>query len=51
VHESRARLKARGFVFESDEQTGELARRYLPPDFARRMQLDHGRIAVARRAG
>jgi methyltransferase (TIGR00027 family) len=42
-------LKDRGFALESDDQTGELAGRYLPEEFARRVELDHRRIAVARR--
>jgi O-methyltransferase involved in polyketide biosynthesis len=43
-------LAERGFALESDEQTGELAQRYLPPEFARRVELDHRRIAVAGRS-
>jgi methyltransferase (TIGR00027 family) len=43
-------LEERGFALERDDDTADLARQYLPAEFARRLVIEHRRIAIARRA-
>jgi methyltransferase (TIGR00027 family) len=47
--ELAAWMQERGFALESDDDSSDLAHEYLPADFAKRVKIEHRRIAIARK--